>query len=414
MDDAEDTFHEGSVIINDEVVELFSQDEQQFLIEEESRLGNSTEVSFLDQSVGDDYLTVGGVSEIPLFDDEQYHAYESSISDTTADIGDHASFLSQLNLQYPLYEGCPFSKGLFVAINFLLSISESTASVSLAIQCMGAFFPRSAGIERLKWSNLKRVIFRKAKQSPHAFSNILVCKSCGYLQPDSDQSVSVCTGESTTHKRKKPLLPLDCISCKSPVLPGYYLRIFPFVPQIRSIVESFPSQFSVSNISERLHANVGVRAGDTFFSPRFRSRFQEMKLKYKQAKYMAFAGLWHDGFGQSNMASSYRKNMWPVSFCFFNLPSYLRIKIPNICLLALIPGPSQPRFRWILKFLFEQIDYYNKTGGIEFIDEFGNKEKVIVVMATSSNDMPALRHAWELPISNIFYMHMISNFSINL
>jgi len=132
MDDAEDTFHEGSVIINDEVVELFSQDEQQFLIEEESRLGNSTEVSFLDQSVGDDYLTVGGVSEIPLFDDEQYHAYESSISDTTADIGDHASFLSQLNLQYPLYEGCPFSKGLFVAINFLLSISESTASVSSA------------------------------------------------------------------------------------------------------------------------------------------------------------------------------------------------------------------------------------------------------------------------------------------
>jgi hypothetical protein len=329
------------------------------------------------------------------------------------------NLLTLLNLHHPLYEGCPFSRSLFVALNFLLSISESTASLSLAIQCIGAFFPRSAGIERLKWANLKRVIFRNAKKSIHAYSNIPVCRSCGYLQPNFElenihSNVKGESLKSNTQKRKKPLPSSikECVSCKAPVPRGFFLRIFPFVPQIKSIVETFPSHFSVAAIAEKLEANIGVRAGDTFYSPRFRLRFQETREKYKTAKYMAFGGLWHDGFGQSNVASSYRKNMWPVSFCFFNLPSYLRINIPNICLLALIPGPSQPRFRWILKFLFEQIENYNKNGGIEFIDEFGNKEKVIVIMATSSNDIPALKHAWELSVSNYLAIFIILLFYI--
>jgi len=336
-------------------------------------------------------------------DSDSLHNVEDPMNSAGAprpfDCIESPSILSELSLNCPILEGSPFSKSMYVAINFLLSLSNSTASLSLALQCIGAFFPSSSGLEKLKWSNLKRVVYRKARKSPYSYENIPVCQKCGYLQ---------CTTSMICGTPKRKQVPFPCSSCQASVPPKFFLRIFPFVAQIRTVVESFSTDFCVESLAIKLEKNRSAYAGDTIFSPRFRLRFQSIRSRYPNAKYIAFAGLWHDGFGQTKSVSSHRKNLWPISFCFFNLSPSQRIRIPNVCLLALVPGPSQPPFRWLLKFLFDQIDYFNSRGGFEFRDKDGSIQKVIVSFVTSANDMPALTHAWELPTSIfIFFFYYI-------
>ena len=223
------------------------------------------------------------------------------------------NLLSHLCLDRPMFEGCPFSKAMFVAINLLLSLTHSTASLSLIIQCMTIFFPQED--KNLKWVNLKRRIYRRSKQSLFAYSNTPCCHRCGLLLAEDFDL---------------------CIGCGMAIRKGYVLRLFPFATQIRTVVEGFCEYFLVSRIESQLQSDTGMDRGDITRSPYFRIYFDKFKKAFPFAKYVAFAGLWSDGFGQTQTIS--KKQMWPLSCCFYNLTPSKRNKIPNICQLALVPG----------------------------------------------------------------------------